>query len=245
MYLATVGTCSSFSKLTATLLSNVVDTAMGVTLAQHAALHPDIGHIVASAEWIVFSYFMISLSLNVLLTLMIVARLILYSRNIQNAMGVSVEDGGLYKSIITILVESCALYATSFLLYIVTWSVKDNKGHVSGLFEPILLGTQVRAVLPCDLGMARVNHNDGQVIAPFLVILRVANRSALTSNTIAFKDPGSIRFRSRGQSVGDDGTLHDADPGGSMEMSWVAPGELGVVTGKPVEEVSLERSFQT
>ena len=71
MYLATVGTCSSFSKLTATLLFNVTGTAMGVTLAQHAALHPDIGHIVASAEWIVFSYFMISLSLNVLLTLMI------------------------------------------------------------------------------------------------------------------------------------------------------------------------------
>ena len=44
--------------------------------------------------------------------------------------------------------------------------------------------------------------------------------------------------------MGDDGTLPDGDPGGSTEMSWVAPGELGVVAEKTVE-VSSEGSFQT
>ena len=55
------------------------------------------------------SYLSISLSLNVLLTLMIIARLLLHSRQIQSAVGVAAGVGRLYRTIIAVLVESCAL----------------------------------------------------------------------------------------------------------------------------------------
>jgi hypothetical protein len=96
---------------------------------------------------------MISLLLNVLLTLMIVTRLILHIRNMRNAMGTSVEASGLYKSIVSVLVESCALYATSFLVYIVTWSLKGSGQYASEAFQPILAEAQVRADPTRNLGM--------------------------------------------------------------------------------------------
>ena len=67
--------------------------------------------------WSALPYFSISLSLNVLLTLMIVARLVLHTRNIRTSMGIA-GIGGLCKVIITMLIESSVIYATSSLLVI-------------------------------------------------------------------------------------------------------------------------------
>jgi hypothetical protein len=65
----------------------------------------------------------------------------------------------------------------------------------------------------------------GQVIAPFLVILRVANRTTVTSDTVA---SGSLHFGSGGQSTGDDRTLPDWTPTGSTQMGEEALGEIEV-----------------
>ena len=92
---------------------------------------------------ITLSYYSISLSLNVLLTLMIIARLILHSRNIQNAMGYLNRANGLYKTVATMLVESCALYAISLLLFIVPYRVGDGAQLI---FLPVLANCQVRAI---------------------------------------------------------------------------------------------------
>lgn len=73
------------------------------------------------------------------------------------------------------------------------------------------------------------NHGGGQVIATFLIVLRVANRSALTSEAVASGDLGSIHFRSGGGSTGGGETL--PDPGHSMshmEMNGETSGELDV-----------------
>lgn len=48
---------------------------------------------------------------------MIITRLALHRKKIKRAIG---EAGSLYKTIITMLVESCAIYATSYLLFIGT-----------------------------------------------------------------------------------------------------------------------------
>ena len=90
----------------------------------------------------------ISLSLNVFLTFMIVIRLVMHSRNIRRAMGTSCEASGLYSSIINMLIESCALYASSYLLLIVTWCLNAD---VWWTFQPILGETQVRAALMHNL----------------------------------------------------------------------------------------------
>jgi len=136
-----------------------------------------------------YPYFTVSLSLNILLTSMIVIRLVLHRRNIRNAMGSSVGAGQLYGAVITILVESSALYAVSFLLFFVPWAAGI---WVGSNFWPILLMSQV--------------------IAPFLIIRRVAGRRALTSEAIVSRDPGSIRFRSQGDSTDSNGTLADGNP---------------------------------
>jgi hypothetical protein len=86
-------------------------------------------------------YFSISLGLNILLTLLIVTRLVLHSRNIRRAMGAPSGANGLYKTIITVLVESSALYAINSLLFVGPWGAKS---HVADIFLPILAETQVR-----------------------------------------------------------------------------------------------------
>ena len=92
-------------------------------------------------------YFSISLSLNVILTLMIVVRLILHARDTRTAMG-KTGLGGLYKAIVTILAESCALFAVNSLLYL---ALSGAGNAVLYVFSPIVGQTQVRAFQDPDL----------------------------------------------------------------------------------------------
>ena len=64
----------------------------------------DVARFISTA----FPYLSVSVSLNILLTLMIVIRLILHTRNVRTAMGMS-GIGGLYKTIIVMLIESCVI----------------------------------------------------------------------------------------------------------------------------------------
>jgi len=106
------------------------------------------------------TYMSLSLSLNFLLTLMIVARLVLQSWNIRAGMGPSAGISGLYKSIATMLIESSALFAVSSLLVVVPMGLDHP---IAELFVPILAETQVRVfpspiyrrVVPYDNGMSR------------------------------------------------------------------------------------------
>jgi hypothetical protein len=79
------------------------------------------------------------------------------------------------------------------------------------------------------------NHSSDQVIASYLIILRVANRSALTSEAVASENVGSIRFRSAGGTTGGNETLPDGHAMSFVETSGEASGELGigVETGSP------------
>ena len=66
------------------------------------------------------------------------------------------------------------------------------------------------------------NRGDKQVIAPFLITLRVANRTALTSEDITTGNIiGSIHFDGHGKSMDSIGTFADepdANPEISLEM---------------------------
>jgi hypothetical protein len=91
------------------------------------------------------AYLSIALSLNVLLTLMIAARLFLHLRGIRNAVGALDRASGLYKAIIAMLVESGALYALSFLLLVGPWA---SMSVVHLITLQILPEIQVRIVFP-------------------------------------------------------------------------------------------------
>ena len=100
------------------------------------------------------TYFSISLSLNILLTVMIVVRLVLRSRNIRTAMGCPAGISGLYKTTATMLIESSALFAVCSLLVIIPWAVHSP---VANAFTRILAETQVRA-FPRFRSMDKLSH---------------------------------------------------------------------------------------
>ena len=77
-----------------------------------------------------------------------------------------------------------------------------------------------------NLGILLSNHDDEQVIAPFLVILRAANRNALTSDTILSGTTGEVCFEPQRRSTA--GNLPDGYPMSSVDTFGETPGELGV-----------------
>ena len=94
--------------------------------------------------WSTLPYFSISLSLNTLLTIMIVVRLILHARNTRVALGVT-GISGLCRAIVVMLVESCALYAVNSLLVIGPLGAGSSTW---GLFTAIIGEIQVSAFPP-------------------------------------------------------------------------------------------------
>jgi len=159
-------------------------------------------------------YYSISLSLNILLTLMIATRLILHRRNIRNAVG-SAANSGLYNTVVAILVESCALYAVASLLMIGTL----------GAESPVLV------VFSAFIGPI-------QVIAPFLITLRVANQTAFTSDTVASVPGGTIRFKTQ-ESTGVSGTIADGNAASWMETNGGTLSEPGTGSEDIIEHVPL------
>jgi len=189
-------------------LMYLVSLAIGVTFIYQSSRPAGIFGI--SAAFIDFGvpYYSISFALNVLLTLMIVGRLILLSRSIRNVMNAPVKVDGLYKSIVTSLIESCALYSVTFLLFIGSWAARNS---LVALFLPILV--------------------EAQAIAPFLITIRIANRSASASVTIISGNADSIHFRSRGKSTSGNGAVLD----GHLSSSVDGYGESRVKSDAGVE----------
>ena len=140
MFLASIGTSLCSLRVVNDSPTNANDTAMGVAFIYQVSqpVGIDSGSVSFGTP-----YYSISLSLNVILTLMIVTRLVLSSRNFRNAMGAPAGACGLYKAIVSMLVESCALYAVSYLLFVVPWALESS---VSNTFFPILAEVQVRTV---------------------------------------------------------------------------------------------------
>lgn len=83
-------------------------------------------------------YFAISVSLNILLTFLIVIRLVLHGRDIRATTGAPSRFSGLYKTVVTMLIECSALYTVTSLLVLGTTT--------ANIFLPILAEAQVRVL---------------------------------------------------------------------------------------------------
>ena len=99
-------------------------------------------------------YISTSVSLNVLLTLMIVIRLVLHGRSIRAAPRSAVGISGLFKTVSTMFIESCALFTMTSLVVVGALAATDTHsnldiyysgGFVVDIFLPILAEIQVRA----------------------------------------------------------------------------------------------------
>ncbi|KAG9222286.1 hypothetical protein CCMSSC00406_0006583 [Pleurotus cornucopiae] len=147
-------------------------------------------------------YFSISVSLNVLLTLLILLRLWFHNRSMKQTASMSASRSATpYASIISMLVESSALYAVTSLLFIGSYGAGNN---ISALFLPILGQTQV--------------------IAPLLIISRVARQRAFGSTPSSSSggkpspsSPGSERTKFTIGSIPMEETLKFTSPGTGKE----------------------------
>ena len=172
--------------------------------------------------WAGVPYYSVSVALNVLLTLMIVIRLILHTKNTRTALGVA-GIGRLCKVIVTMLIESCAIYAVSSLLVIGPWAARENP--IVNIFTFILPETQVHVYHDLDIRKYCLTRRlFGQVIAPLLVIQRVANKSAL-SNTIVSGCLSPFEARTRGDLADGSDALPGGDPTSSVDRHGVGSGE--------------------
>ena len=75
------------------------------------------------------------------------------------------------------------------------------------------------------------------MIAPYLIILRVAKQTAVTSESISGITE-SMHFRSRGASD-DDGSLPDGESTISTDVDGEGPGDSGAGGGDGIEEGPL------
>jgi hypothetical protein len=163
---------------------------------------------------------------------MIVTRLFLLNRNLRKAMNAPVRIKGLYRAIVTSLIESCALYSVAFLLFIGTWAAGSP---VWGTFSPSLPEIQVCPALRCNTKRWLSDRDCKQVIATFLIIIRVANRSTSPNITIISGDISSIHFGSQGGLTSGDGVPPDGCPATFMGGCGKIPAEAGIVVETTVD----------
>ena len=175
----------------------------------------------------IFIYHSISLSLNILLILMIIIRLLLHAKNLRNAIGASAGGTGLYTTIVTMIIKFHAIYAVCYLAWII---ILVTDSPLVYIFFPLLAGSQVRVVSAFSSSRTLSDHGEMQTIAPFLIIIRVVGRRASTKDTINSGSGtlGSIRFRSKGESTEPSATVSEENPTTSTGLAERAPGGYGV-----------------
>ena len=88
------------------------------------------------------------------------------------------------------------------------------------------------------------DRGDEQVIAPFLIIPRVANRTAFTSNATAPGTVGSICFRSQEKSTNSSETFLGGSLVSSIETSGETSGGLGVGAEDSIDEVLVSQDLE-
>ena len=89
------------------------------------------------------SYYAISLSVNIVLSLLIVARLFQYKRTVARTM--THEHAQQYLSLATVLVESAALYSLFAFLFLITYATNNP---INQIFLGVAQATQVRPPTP-------------------------------------------------------------------------------------------------
>lgn len=121
------------------MTANTTDANIALGIAYTVQTSRSSGAQSTPAADVGIPYILISVSLNVLLTLMIAIRIIRNSRGIRG-MATSTSMSERYKTIITTLTQSCALYTVNSLLFVASWGAGNCVAYI---FMPILAEVQV------------------------------------------------------------------------------------------------------
>ncbi|KAH9840967.1 uncharacterized protein C8Q71DRAFT_701436 [Rhodofomes roseus] len=157
------------------------------------------------------SFYVISLAANIIVTILIAGRLLVYRHHVKNVLGA--HHANFYANVVAIFVESAVLYSVFALTFLITFGLNNQ---VSDFF---------------------LNYvNNIQAISSFLIIYRVATGKAWTehttdvqimgstrSNSIKLRPPTSIQFAHN----------TSADITDSMQISSK---DLGIVISAKIEQ---------
>ena len=166
MYIGSIGTCSRPLPAGGNPLTNTTGVAMGM------------GHIYQVPDYVSLgtSYLSICLSLSVLLTLMIITRLVLHIKNIRGATRAPDGSSSLHTAaatVVTMLIESYALYTIALLVYVVPWAYQN---WAMAIFSGISGAGQVSAVLTFP-------HYNVTLCHRCLILLHIGHRSVSHHST--------------------------------------------------------------
>ena len=75
------------------------------------------------------SYYAISLGSNIVMTILIMVRLLIYRRTMMRS-GLSTEDARDYTSLATIVIESASLYSVFAILFLITYALNNPMNQV-------------------------------------------------------------------------------------------------------------------
>ncbi|KAJ7641561.1 hypothetical protein FB45DRAFT_825857 [Roridomyces roridus] len=139
-------------------------------------------------------YYSLSAGLNVLITFMILFRLSLYRRSLQDTLGREQAASLPVASISAMLTESSLLYAVASILFLVPYGLESS---LSNLFIPILI--------------------QAQLLAPLLIIYRVAKRQGWDKGT-ANRAPTTLCFNNTLPLTSTRETPHEASSGGEYDV---------------------------
>ncbi|THV07197.1 hypothetical protein K435DRAFT_710547 [Dendrothele bispora CBS 962.96] len=143
--------------------------AMGVTFGIQTA--SPAGLFAASTASFAVPYFTISMSLNIILTLLIVVKIAYHRKNIAEALPEQRDSPRLYNLVSTMFIESAALYSIFSFLLLVTFAL----GHP---ISQIWLGLTPAV----------------QKICSYLIIFRVARGRSWDTSTRATQASGTVSF---------------------------------------------------
>ncbi|KAJ7725653.1 hypothetical protein DFH07DRAFT_251807 [Mycena maculata] len=145
--------------------------AMG-TLWTLESSQPDLSMYSAGPWAYGTAYYTLSLGANIVLTILIIGRLLLYRRTLLKELPAELATH--YISLATLIIESAALYSIFSLLFLITYAVQDPSAQIW-------------------LGVASCC----QQIANLLIVYRVAEGSAWQKETLTSKTTAPIHFMSQ------------------------------------------------
>lgn len=160
------------------------------------------------------TYYAISLSTNVILTLLIIGRLLYYRHSLLENFAAAL--GTHYISLITVVVESAAVYSFFAVLFLVTYALNDPTNQI---WLAVASASQVRR-FPSDLYgyLSKIKLTKSlQQIANLLIIYRLADGSAWKIDTLVAT--AALRFQSGTNDAGHVASFHRTVPPAALDGS--------------------------
>ncbi|KDR85778.1 hypothetical protein GALMADRAFT_53579 [Galerina marginata CBS 339.88] len=161
------------------------------------------------------SYYVISLSVNIILTILITARLFMYRRRVVATL--TTDHGSHYFSLATIIVESAAIYSVFALMFIISYAVNNP---INQIFLAVA--------------------SSAQQIAGYLIIYRLAEGRAWKRETFAHEGRlQTLRFMDT-TSHGTEMTTSNLETpvdGGSLRMPFSKDGKISRIVVSVDQEI--------